>query len=59
MGSYEARLERVEAAIAPKEVLYVVFVRDGETNEQALARCGIATIDRTPVLFLAGADAAL
>ena len=38
MPNYEARLDRIEAAIAPKDELHVLFVRDGETNEQVLTR---------------------
>ena len=37
MSNYHSRLDRVEAAIAPKDELIVLIVRDGQTNEGALA----------------------
>jgi hypothetical protein len=38
MRNYQVRLDRIEAAIAPKDDSHVLLVLDGETNEQALAR---------------------
>jgi predicted nucleic acid-binding protein len=59
--SYQTRLEALEAAIAPQERLVVLIVKDGETNDAALAayakRHGIAVTDvRCPVVYLSGAD---
>ena len=64
MRNYEGRLDRIEAAIAPKDELHVLFVRDGETNERALAAYaeerGITIAEvRGTVLYLSKDDARL
>ena len=64
MPNYEARLDRIEAAIAPKDELHVLLVVDGETNDQALARFaeerGITMAEiRGTVVYLSEDDARL
>jgi hypothetical protein len=62
MGNYQARLDRIEAAIAPKDELHVIVVLDGETNEQALARYAeqrritVAAV-RGPVVYITETEA--
>ena len=37
MGKYQARLDRIEAAIGLQDDFHVLLVLDAEANEQALA----------------------
>lgn len=63
MASYEARLDRIEAVIAQEDALLVLLVRDGETEEQALAayakshRLTVAQLGGT--VFISEVDARL
>jgi hypothetical protein len=62
--SYLTRLEALEAAIAPQERLVLLIVKDGETNEAALAayakaRGIYATDVRGPVVYISETDARL
>ena len=64
MGNYQSRLDRIEAAIAPKDDFHVLMVHEGETNELALARFagprGIRPDEvRGTVIYFTEADAAL
>ena len=64
MGNYEARLDRLEAAIAPRDELHLVPVRNGQTNDEALAvyasarGCVVVEVCGT-VVYFTSADAAL
>jgi len=64
MANYEARLDRIEAAIAPKDDFHVLLLLDGETSEPALAgyaeRRGITVAEVCgTVVYLSEADARL
>jgi len=64
MRDYGARLDRIEAAIAPKDDFHVLLVLDGETNEQALARYaepqGVTMAEiRGTVVYVSEGDTAL
>ena len=63
--SYLTRLEALEAAIVPQERSVVLIVKDGKTNQAALAAYpkkarGIEVTDvRCPVVYLSESDARL
>ncbi len=64
MGNYAARLDRIEAVIAPRHDVHVVLMLAGETDDEALARyaqqCGVAVAEvRDPVVYVRFVDAAL
>jgi len=42
MGNYQTRLDRIEAAIAPKDAVHIVPVLDGQTHDHALAAHAVA-----------------
>jgi hypothetical protein len=62
MSTYQSRLDRIEAAIAPKETLHLVIVKDDETQERALeayaTRRGLTAAEiRGPVIYLTETEA--
>ena len=64
MGNYQSRLDRIEAALAPKDDFHILMVHDGETNEQALGRFaerrGITIAEvRGTVVYVTRYDAAV
>lgn len=42
MANYQARLDRIEAEIAPDPTMHLVWVNRDETNEQAAERYAVA-----------------